>query len=112
MTREENIRAILESNFAGYKEEVIDIAVKRICELEQEPCEDCLFKNEWQKIGKLISVILEKQTEQELIGHWIMHDRHRECSKCGVWLLKDMPRNSYCPNCGARMESEVEHGID
>ncbi len=41
-------------------------------------------------------------------GHWIMHDRHRECSECGVWLLKDMPRNSYCPNCGCRMESEVQ----
>lgn len=40
-------------------------------------------------------------------GHWIIHQDHRECSKCGVYLLKDMPRNSYCPNCGTRMtESE------
>lgn len=28
-------------------------------------CDDCLFKKEWKKIGKLISVILKKQTEQE-----------------------------------------------
>ena len=28
-------------------------------------CDDCLFKKEWEKIGKLISVVLEKQTEQE-----------------------------------------------
>ena len=28
-------------------------------------CDDCLFKKKWGKIGKLISVILEKQTEQE-----------------------------------------------
>lgn len=27
-------------------------------------CNDCLFKNEWEKIGKLLSVVLEKQTEQ------------------------------------------------
>lgn len=28
-------------------------------------CNDCLFKKEWEKIGKLLSVVLEKQTEQE-----------------------------------------------
>ena len=28
-------------------------------------CNDCLFKKEWEKIGKLISVVLKKQTEQE-----------------------------------------------
>lgn len=45
---------------------------------------------------------------EQKTGHWILHDRHRECAKCGVWLTKDMPRNSYCPNCGAKMESEVK----
>lgn len=39
MTREENIRAILECNFSGTKEELIDIAVKNIMALSQEPCE-------------------------------------------------------------------------
>ena len=28
-------------------------------------CNDCLFKKEWEKIGKLLSNILEKHTEQE-----------------------------------------------
>ena len=28
-------------------------------------CDDCLFKKEWEKIGKLLLVVLEKQTEQE-----------------------------------------------
>lgn len=37
MTREENIRAILECNFSGTKEELIDIAVKSIMALSQEP---------------------------------------------------------------------------
>lgn len=47
--------------------------------------------------------------ENKETGHWIMHQDHRECSKCGIYFLKDMPRNSYCPNCGARMtESEDE----
>ena len=26
-------------------------------------CDDCLFKKEWEKIGKLISAILERQTD-------------------------------------------------
>lgn len=34
MTYEQNVKAILESNFAGFKEEIIDIACKRICMLE------------------------------------------------------------------------------
>lgn len=34
MTIEENIRAILECNFAGFKEEIIDTAVKKIAEIE------------------------------------------------------------------------------
>lgn len=33
MTYEQNVKAILESNFAGFKEEIIDIACKRICML-------------------------------------------------------------------------------
>lgn len=33
MTFEQNVRAILESNFAGFKDEIIDIACKRIYEL-------------------------------------------------------------------------------
>lgn len=28
-------------------------------------CNDCIFRKEWEKIGKLLSVILKKQTEQE-----------------------------------------------
>lgn len=36
MTYEENVRAILETNFAGYKEEVIENAVKRIMDIAAE----------------------------------------------------------------------------
>lgn len=37
MTREQNIRAILKGNFAVVKDEIIDIAVKNIMSLSQEP---------------------------------------------------------------------------
>jgi hypothetical protein len=48
------------------------------------------------------------------VGHWI--DGH--CSECGCdvpayivdWRwIKDMDAK-YCPNCGAKMESEAENG--
>lgn len=38
MTYEQNVKTILESNFAGFKEEIIDIACQRICELADNPC--------------------------------------------------------------------------
>lgn len=33
MTTEQNIRAILECHFAGFKEEIIDDVTKRLCEM-------------------------------------------------------------------------------
>ena len=37
MSKEANIRAILECNFTGFKDEIIDTAVELICDLECEP---------------------------------------------------------------------------
>jgi hypothetical protein len=47
-------------------------------------------------------------------GKWIFHEKSvstgfkdlRECSCCRCYFRWEMPRNSYCPNCGAEMESE------
>ena len=49
--------------------------------------------------------VILKALEQK-IGHWIEHKHggieHIECSECGIWFLKaDLPRKSYCPNCGS-----------
>ena len=46
-------------------------------------------------------------------GKWIYHEKSistgfkdmRECSCCHCYFRWEMPRNSYCPNCGAEMES-------
>lgn len=77
MTYRENITAILECYFTGFKKEIIDSACNRI--LEQEP----------------------------KTGHWIttrtfMHNGEYYCDKCKC----DSPNNEkwdYCPNCGCRM---------
>lgn len=42
MTPKENITAILECYFTGFKQEIIDSACNRI--LEQETCEDCISR--------------------------------------------------------------------
>lgn len=75
-------------------------------------CNDCLFKKEWEKIGKLLSVVLEKQTEQEpKTGHWIVHPKgiyaHLVCDKCLSCAPYDCETN-YCPNCGAKMAESEE----
>lgn len=44
MTKVQNIKAILECNFAGFKEEIIDIAVSCIMSLDQEPCDDAISR--------------------------------------------------------------------
>ena len=61
------------------------------------------WKNKWLKSQKS--------------GKWIVHEkpqgiRYLECPYCNIWYLNEhLIRNSYCPNCGARMiepqESEV-----
>lgn len=48
-------------------------------------------------------------------GHWIDHYHegihHIECSECSTWFLRsNLVRNSFCPNCGAKMGSEVNNG--
>jgi tRNA G26 N,N-dimethylase Trm1 len=66
-----------------------------------------------------------KALEQEpRKGHWIDTDEWREtvdgfeqwgyfrkCSKCG-YVFKFLEIDNYCPNCGAKMESEVDNGND
>ena len=44
MTRKENIRAILECYFTGFKDVMIDSACERICELEQEPTDERAYR--------------------------------------------------------------------
>ena len=58
-----------------------------------------------------IKQVLEEVPSVERTGEWIKHHTNGiedlECSECGCWFLHDyLVRNSYCPNCGARMVSE------
>ena len=44
-------------------------------------------------------------------GHWTDRENkgihYLECSNCGCWYLTShLTRNSYCPNCGAKMDGK------
>ena len=77
MTREQNIKAILETNFSGFKEEVIDIAVKKIIEIES--CGDAISRqaaidaclNGWNKDYKEILADIRALPPVEQKQGWI-----------------------------------------
>lgn len=88
MTYKENIKAILECCFAGFKEEIIEAACNRILEIEQKT------------------------------GHWIMTSDYYtgaygtidyvKCSCCGKDSLEE---GNFCPNCGAKMVEPKESDV-
>lgn len=92
MTYKENITAILECYFTGFKNELIESACNRI--LEQEP-----------KTGHWISDAIQGEIDGQIVKAFI-------CSECGaisVFRITDgkIVNGDLCPNCGAKMaESE------
>ena len=121
MTKEENIRAILETNFVGFKNELIDIVVNRIMELEGEPCDDAISKQATLEPYKdlkdddVVSVwLIKKNIEQQKYvtpkpktGHWKRIGKRGEyayiCSQCNH---ESMYNGNFCSHCGADMRGE------
>lgn len=83
-----------------YQEREEDFIFNTILPFTQEVLERKINKEELKKI------IIQGTRK----GKWIIHpeSKSRECSYCRVWLNEFMPRNSYCPNCGANMYDEGE----
>lgn len=63
-----------------------------------------------------INELLNELEQESRKGHWIEHEesistafKHlRECSCCKCYFDWLMPRNSFCPNCGADMREVKE----
>lgn len=99
--------------------------------LKQEPCKDCISRQAAiesvkgmcgvisplsdhviliSKAGAIAELnMLEPVTPNPKTGHWIKHEHngigHIECSECLCCFLEvHLLHNSYCPNCGAKME--------
>ena len=127
MTREEAIKIFNTVLVLGKcdcpKKEIEECLKMAIKALEQQPSED-------EKVIRISKGTLKARTGKYVIydvewlkthfntteamfygqpkGHWIEHNGklgipHIECSECSCWFLKrDLPHNSYCPNCGSR----------
>lgn len=98
------------------------------CQLIYSGCANCgrhpncpLVEIEERKEEKWIPVVNVDNSSfdnvKERKGKWIEHNQttvdgsrdYIECSCCKVWFGKwKMPRNSYCPNCGAEMRGNEE----
>lgn len=73
-----------------------------------EECHECMWESKYKQ---------ETQT-----GHWIGIDEEPhedyECDKCGYVVstftanIEPHTEYKYCPNCGAKMESEEKHDTD
>lgn len=110
--------------------EAYDMAIKA---LEQEPCDDCISRQEVLDYIEGSGAELGHDSENELvrqdikalpsvtpqtkIGKWVAQDIHNchadfKCSACGyihsfTHLYGEPTADySYCPNCGAKMEEE------
>lgn len=140
MTKEEAVNhiryGIIEENYHLPKELGIEACEMAIKALEQDPCVDCISRDEairvaeqgqiqgyeWQfkKLCNLPSV-----TPQPKTGRWIFTktilDKYgctAECPSCHKkWKTYDEIRwekeNKFCPNCGAKIKmQEVEENDD
>ena len=130
MTREEAITYAncLKNNYTINFDDMTDFCDVAIKALEQEPCEDCISREQAKtairdrfkdlpsrvEINTILNE-LSSVTPQPKPGHWqkISADKYSEhvayyfrCSECGKDIIGE---HNYCPNCGAKMtESEVE----
>lgn len=58
------------------------------------------------KTEEAVKVLITALEQEPKVGHWIDGDRTKwKCSNCGYGVL-DWNNTPYCPNCGAKMESE------
>lgn len=135
MTLEQNIRAVLDSCFAGHKDEIIDVAEKKIMELindaeqakkvrerDKRKLLEVLEKDDatyWDFFKALIDVA----SQEPKCGKWAQKKDYQwsrgtgmgeaygfyyECSECGKWERGGYLKcdMNFCPNCGADMRAE------
>lgn len=127
MTREEIIKYlnIIKAFFLGSEHQPISDAYFALDEaikaLEREPCEDCISRQAVEKITweepsytdalNVLTEVRDKvralpsvKPQEPKIGHWVNRNGIRYCEFCGA--SNSTAYTSYCPNCGAKMESE------
>ena len=88
-----------------FRQEPCDDAISRR-DVLKTMCEFCPVYNCTSKCSSYEHMTLLPSVTQKS-GKW---DRSCTCSVCGQWRILESEKNGgkykYCPNCGARMESE------
>lgn len=78
--------------------------------VENAPIE--LFKSEWEEIEEAINTAPAADVVPVVHGRWIQVDSTKcRCSHCDIIALIALyPHGdkNFCPNCGAKMDMEVE----
>ena len=113
----DNLIGMIEDNHNSDYDKALKMAIKS---LEQEPCEDAISRQ------TVLDMMQLKMSDKELYkavydlpsvtpkpktGHWIYDKKSdlSKCSICGAYCPHDelgRIETYYCPNCGAKMESE------
>lgn len=83
MTYEENVRAILESNFAGFKDEIIETAIQRICEIRFQSIK---WPNDLISRGALIHFIKEVRYSEKWAQHRIAYGMSGQLDKISAYI--------------------------
>lgn len=131
MTREEAKRWIYRKFNSGETEKLMaDLIIQA---LEQEPCEDAISRRalleeiengikagnyeegyeEYSHINDMDDIIecikyADSIQPKPKTGHWIRMKAYEKwgCSECSTVFRFTFKEHYYCPNCGAKMESE------
>ena len=117
MTHKENLKAILEVHFAGFKDELIESAVKRIMQLKYEKSHDCLDREYLFQVlddfcgcdrgatitlDTLADLVADMPSVQpgQKTGHWewVQYDYNPKlgnwhCSECRCVFLEFVEKN-------------------
>lgn len=105
LTREENIKAILETCFAGFKEKLIDEAVKSILKLELHNGAEKVSVHDkdhiWYKGRQYISLSRFLQAVKAENMKEQRKELHLFCEKCCIEEKEATVKQRYCRYCGA-----------
>lgn len=115
--------------------ETVDYTELAIEALEQEECEDAISRQavlkqlkgcltggetEYKYVKIHIDSIPSVKPQEQKIGHWVKYcrprcgEQHYKCTSCGYyinfgqWGELYTKEFKYCPNCGSKMEGEIE----
>ena len=82
-------------------------AIKYLKGMKDE-CNDTFHKVRYATQEEALDMAIKALEQEPKTGHWIDDCGGVKCSCCGYLIDDCFYVKTYCTNCGAKMESEVE----